>query len=339
MARPLRIQFENAYYHVICRGNGRQDIFGSEQDYGRFLELLKRSSEVYQVHVIAYALMRNHFHLLVKTPLGNLQEFMRHFNISYTSYYNRAHRRSGHLYQGRYKSYLIDADSYLLEVSRYIHLNAVRTRDASDLTVEEKRTYLRNYRWSTYPGYLSAKKSQGFVNYQILNGFGGDTPAGRSAHRRFVEGGLTKQIENPMEKAKGHGIIGDEQFLDNVKGLVVGSRASREVPAIGRLQRVEVDKILLVVERCLATDRRELLRKRYRGIGRYLLMELLYRFAHITQAKIGELMGIDYSSVSVGRKRLHAMLERDENLQMTFNDISRELNDRSDLSAMAAARQ
>ena len=96
MARPLRIQFENAYYHVTCRGNARQEIYAQDLDRSVFLRLLARSAEVYQVEVLAYVLMANHFHLLVKTPRANLQEFMRHFNISYTSYFNRAHERTGH---------------------------------------------------------------------------------------------------------------------------------------------------------------------------------------------------------------------------------------------------
>ena len=108
MARPLRIQFENAYYHVTCRGNAQQAIFKGDTDRLPFLDLLKRSSEIYHVEILSYVLMPNHFHLLVKTLRANLQEFMRHFNISYTSYFNHRHKRSGHLYQGRYKSFLID---------------------------------------------------------------------------------------------------------------------------------------------------------------------------------------------------------------------------------------
>src|SRR4030043_1166617 len=145
MTRPLRIQFENAYYHVTCRGNARQEIFSNDPDRSAFLDLLERSSDTYQTEILAYVLMSNHFHLLVKTPLANLQEFMRHFNISYTSYYNRTHRKTGHLYQGRYKSFLVDADSYLQEVSRYIHLNPVRGRGKAKLPVHEKNSYLRRY--------------------------------------------------------------------------------------------------------------------------------------------------------------------------------------------------
>ncbi|GAB6096204.1 hypothetical protein JCM14469_24570 [Desulfatiferula olefinivorans] len=121
MARQLRIQYDGACYHVTGRGNERRDIYGDHDDYLMFLEKLSDSLEVYNVSLLGYVCMTNHYHLLVTTPAGNLSSFMRHFNIAYTSAFNRRHDRSGHLYQGRYKSYLIDADSYLKEVSRYIH--------------------------------------------------------------------------------------------------------------------------------------------------------------------------------------------------------------------------
>jgi len=173
MARPLRIQYEDAYYHVTCRGNARQAIFSSDPDYATFLDLLGRSSDIYQVDILAYVLMVNHFHLLVKTPLANLQEFMRHFNISYTSYYNRTHQKTGHLYQGRYKAFVIDADTYLQEVSRYIHLNPVRVRGKVKLPVHEKKGYLRRYRWSSYLGYLSPRDRRPFVRAEEVLGYCG----------------------------------------------------------------------------------------------------------------------------------------------------------------------
>ncbi|MBU0992101.1 MAG: transposase [Proteobacteria bacterium] len=101
MARQLRIQYSGAYYHVTGRGNERKDIFKDKDDYLMFLEKISDSLEVYNVSLLAYVCMTNHYHLLVKTPEGNLSNFMRHFNIAYTSSFNRRHNRSGHLYQGR----------------------------------------------------------------------------------------------------------------------------------------------------------------------------------------------------------------------------------------------
>ena len=125
MARPLRIQYPNAVYHVTSRGNERKDIFKDDRDREHFLEILFQSLHTYSVILYSYVLMNNHFHLLVETPLGNLGAFMRHFNITYTSYFNRRHRRTGHLYQGRYKSIIVDKDAYLSVLFRYIHLTQI----------------------------------------------------------------------------------------------------------------------------------------------------------------------------------------------------------------------
>ncbi len=143
MARSLRIQYEGAVYHVSSRGNERKEIFKDEIDRKAFLDLLTDSLKTYSVILYCYVLMENHFHFLLETPLANLSEFMRRFNITYTSYYNRRHKRVGHLYQGRYKSILVDKESYLAVLSRYI-------RDS----LAEKRRYLKRYKWSSLLGYI-----------------------------------------------------------------------------------------------------------------------------------------------------------------------------------------
>jgi putative transposase len=329
MARPLRIQFENAYYHVTCRGNARQKIFTKDGDYLEFLDLLERSSEIYQVEVLAYVLMRNHFHFLVKTPLANLQEFMRHFNISYTSYYNRTYQKTGHLFQGRYKSFLIDADNYLQEISRYIHLNPVRIKETSGLTLGEKRKYFKHYRWSSYPGYLfrSSRKTFIFMD-EVLAPFGGATFRGRKRYERFVEDGITLGMESPLEKGKGHGIVGEEEFVEKIRGLFLRDLVrSREVPAIKKIwKQVQPERVIKVIAEELNIDRGELLRKRNKGYGRGLLMEMLYRYAGMNQREIGDLMGIDYSAVSVGRRRFQALQEKDKDLMRQTEKIKNQLS-------------
>ena len=152
MTRSLRIQYEGAVYHVSSRGNERKEIFKDEIDRKAFLDLLTDSLKTYSVILYCYVLMENHFHFLLETPLANLSEFMRRFNITYTSHYNRRHKRVGHLYQGRYKSILVDKESYLAVLSRYIHLNPVRTRRIGRASLAEKRRYLKRYKWSSLLG-------------------------------------------------------------------------------------------------------------------------------------------------------------------------------------------
>jgi putative transposase len=146
MARPLRISHPNAFYHVSCRGNDRGAIFRDDHDRTRFLERLRSALEIFSVRGHAYVLMSNHFHLIVETPKANLSEFMRQFNISYTGYYNRRHRRIGHLYQGRFKAIVVDADSYLLELSRYVHLNPVRIKLKAQRPKPERMREISQYR-------------------------------------------------------------------------------------------------------------------------------------------------------------------------------------------------
>ncbi len=208
---------------MTCRGNSCREIFSNDADRSTFLDLLERSSEIYQTEILAYVLMSNHFHLFNKTPLGNLQEFMRHFNISYTSYYNWRHHRSGHLYQGRYKSFLVDADEYLQEVSRYIHLNPIRVKLKSGMTLGERKKYLRNYRWSSYGGYLSQGGRRSFLEVkEVLAHFGGDTPKGRRKYEDFVMEGISGSMPNPLERGTGHGIIGASEFIEKIKEEITG---------------------------------------------------------------------------------------------------------------------
>jgi putative transposase len=159
MARPLRINYPGAFYHVTCRGNDRRNIFGDDRDRSLFLDKLRTSIGIYQVQVHAYVLMSNHFHMIVETPKGNLSEFMRHFKISYTAGYNRRHNRVGHLYQGRFKAILIDTDNYLLELSRYVHLNPVRLGFYKSKDSGAKIKDVERYQWSALRAISTRRKN------------------------------------------------------------------------------------------------------------------------------------------------------------------------------------
>jgi len=329
MARPLRIQYENAYYHVTCRGNARQEIFANDQDRSAFLGLLNRSREIYQVEILAYVLMRNHFHLVVKTPLGNLKEFMRHFNISYTSYFNRRHGRVGHLYQGRYKAFLIDADSYLQEVTRYLHLNPIRVKRKGEMDAKERKRYLERYPWSSYPYYIGREKGNSLMRMEeILDHFGGRGLRGRKSYRKFVEEGLDGTKESPLQKGKGHGIVGDEDFVERVQDRFLRRiRVSREIPGVkGIIGQIAPGKILGVVSEETGVSSEELKRKGERAVGRGLLMEMLYRYGGLNQRQIGEIMGVDYSSVSVTRKRFHLLALRDKEVLGLMERVQKRIN-------------
>lgn len=329
MVRPLRIQYPGACYHVTCRGNEKKLIFADAQDRKTFLEKLSISLEIYNVSLLAYVCMPNHFHLLATTPDGNLSEFMRHFNIFYTSAFNRRHSRVGHLYQGRYKAFLIDSDNYLLVVSRYIHLNPIRIKSYAEKSADEKCSILHNYEASSLSGYFSVGERRDFVDYSsVLNYMGGDNRKGRQEYRKFVEQGINQNIENPLESGKGIGIVGEADFVQSIKEKFMSIAVSeREQPALRELRvLLKPDELIDNFVSLIRKNRGDVCQRGKRSLERSMLMELLYRFCRITQPEIGRLLGgIDYSSVSQARKRLHVKMKHDPQLKEKFDKLSNQL--------------
>jgi len=275
--------------------------------------------------------MPNHFHLLVCTPKGNLSEFMRHFNISYTGAFNRKYHRSGHLYQGRYKAFLIDADNYLLEVSRYIHLNPLRMK-SKELQEKRWQDLMQNDSTSIF-GYMNQRNRKEFVHYTIvLDYFGGDNRKSRNEYRKFVEEGFRNEVPSPLEKGKGTGIIGKEDFIEEIKQLFCKDKEStREQPALRELGKViPPDELIDRYAKLVGMKREELTKRGRQSTERAMLMEFLYRFCCITQPQIGKLLcDIDYSAVSQTRKRVQLKIQNDPEWGQKFNQIQNELGQMS----------
>jgi len=312
MARPLRIQYEGALYHVTCRGNERKAIFRGNHDKKVFLELLSDGLKTYHIILFCYVLMDNHFHLFLETPLANLSEFMRWFNITYTSHYNRRHKRSGHLYQGRYKSILVEKDSYLHILSRYIHLNPVRTKQKKNASLTEKKNYLKSYPWSSLLGYREDTKKDSFVDYaQILETYGGENRKGRKLYWESICNNVSAGIDI-KENVIGGSILGSDTFIGWVRDRFLPSKY-REIPAVKQLKKYNT-KEEVIEALCKEVDKRFDEIKKERGMIRQIAMDLLYRFGGLTGTEIGEMMGVDYSTVSQGRKRLRETIKRDKGL-------------------------
>jgi len=165
MPRPQRIEYENAFYHVMNRGRGRQFIFHDEKYYHAFLETLSEAHTRFNCVIHAYCLMGNHYHLLIETPLANLSRIMRHINGVYTQRYNRLKKTDGSLFRGRFKAILIDNDEYIMQLTRYIHRNPI---DMKKPIVEE----LKQYPWSSYRTYINKEKAPSWLyrefTYEIL---------------------------------------------------------------------------------------------------------------------------------------------------------------------------
>jgi REP-associated tyrosine transposase len=314
MARPLRIQYPGAVYHVTCRGNERRDIFLGDEDRTIFLRFLAQSLNIYSVKLYAYVLMNNHFHLLVETPLGNLAECMRHFNITYTGFFNRQHRRVGHLYQGRYKSILAEKEAYLSVLSRYIHLNPIRLKNLDKAPATERLEKLFNYPWSSLPGYFDKRKRESMIDYTlVLSDYGGDTEKGRNTYRKQLMADVG-EVLHVKEDVFGQSILGGGDFIQWVKETFLEESETREQPSVGEIKRYQQkEQILALIERETGKNI-DALRKE-KGDLRRLAMDLLYRCGGLRGPEVGMLLGIDYSAVSQERKRLRERVARDPKLK------------------------
>ena len=228
MARPLRIEFDGALYHVMSRGNGRQRIVLDDGDRLRRLDWLRRTVETYRWRLHAFALMNNHEHLFVETPEANLSAGMQLLNGSYTSYFNRRHGQVGHLFQGRFKAHLIEEEGYFLEVSRYIHLNPVRAK-----LVDSPEAYP----WSSYPGYQRARQGLEWVTYErVLGEFVRQRGGARRAYSHFVRQALGERTASPFDRAVGGVVLGSQAFLARIRGLLSDVADDGEVPQLSRLK-------------------------------------------------------------------------------------------------------
>lgn len=200
-----------------------------DADRQKRLDWLRRTVEVYGWRLHAFVLMTNHDHLFLETPEPNLSAGMQHYNGSYTSYFNRRHRRAGHLFQGRFKGHLVEEDGYFLEVSRYIHLNPVRAKlvDAPE-----------SWRWSSCPGYLAARHGLDWVCYgRVLGEFGRRGGQARRSYGRFLRAGLEESPPSPFAQAVGGLIVGKSLFVDRVCRLILGTADDRDVPQLKQLRR------------------------------------------------------------------------------------------------------
>ena len=235
MARPLRIEYAGAVYHVTSRGNEKKTVFKSDQDRTSFLNTLQHVKKRYNWICHAYCLMDNHYHLLIETPDGNLALGMRQLNGVYTQLFNKLHGRTGHLFQGRYKSILIQKDSHLLEVCRYVVLNPVRARmvDAPEA-----------WKWSSYKATAGREAAPPCLTVEwVLGQFSGKRAKAEKDYRQFVSWGIGKSI---WHEVRGQALLGEEGFGEKLSGHL---KKHKDVPEISRSQRYAhrpgLDKIFL----------------------------------------------------------------------------------------------
>ncbi len=220
MARPLRIEFAGALYHITARGDGREDIYLSDADREQFLTVLAQVCERFNWYCHAYCLMSNHYHLLIETPDANLAKGMRQLNGVYTQRFNRTHSRVGHVFQGRYKAVLVEKQTYLLELARYIVLNPVRAKMVRSA---------QNWLWSSYRASAGLAEIPPWLRVDwLLAAFAKRRSTAMQAYAQFVAEG--KGQSSPWLELKGQIFLGSDQYVAKMQKKIASDRDLSEIP-------------------------------------------------------------------------------------------------------------
>jgi hypothetical protein len=268
--------------------------------------------------------MGSHFHLVVQTTRANLSEFMRRFNICYTGWFNYHHHTCGHLYQGRYKAFLVDADYYLLALSRYVHLNPVRVGRLQKSDYRDQWQYISRYRWSSLPGYLFEKKVVDVVDYEMIL----EMTGGRDAYRRFLWDGLKDGVKHPFEDVQHQAILGNGDFVALVKSKYVEKGSLREQPMYRGMvsEVIEPEVVISCVATILGIGMESIMVRSGNGLVRGIVAEMLHRYSALTQREIGGFLGgIDYTAVSMLRRRLKERIENDRAVSDRYIQVEHRL--------------
>ena len=292
MARPWRIEYEGALYHVFSRGNNQQDIFVTDDDRYLFLDTIGQMSERFDNDIFAYVLMDNHYHLLLRTPIANLSRSMQWLGTTYTRRFNLDHFQSGHLFQGRYKSILVENDAYLMQLSYYIHNNPLRAGIVKRLI---------DYRWNSYPAYAYNRRHPNWLDKDLIL----SQIHGENKHRQYREKSQKYSDEHRrLWEDIRHGFIyGSEKFVKRIKDRYIVSEPDPAIPQQKSILKstdpvqflAKASKVLQCglerIKNCARISESD-------KLNRDILLFLLWQEGKYTNIQIGTLLGLTHSAVS-----------------------------------------
>jgi REP element-mobilizing transposase RayT len=299
------------------RGRRREDVFLQPDDYAAFLKIVRESAERWNVKVAAYCFLPNHYHLLLQTPEVNLARCMRHINGVYTQQFNRTHQQDGQLFRGRYKAVLVEADSHLLEVMRYIHRNPLNAGLIQQLD---------EYPWSSHAGYVSSAKQWNWLEREtLLTMLTVKKSRRKQAYLDFVTQDEPEEITAFYAMKKLASLLGGEGFKDWVRNRFIDPEMQREVPEAQRLARTPQDAIEQV---CLYFDLEEArLQESRRGVEnlpRNIAIYLARSTSRMTLSEIGAEFGMpNYSTVSSAAERIKRRMVKDARLRQDVEKLKR----------------
>ena len=311
----MRIEYKDAWYHVMNRGRRSDRIFEGQDDYLQFINLLKDAIDLWDIRISAYCLMPNHYHLLIQTPKGNLSRCMRHINGVYTQRFNRVHGYDGQLFRGRYKSIIVGGDSYLLQLVRYIHRNP-RKAGITDRADE--------YPWSSHKGYLSSARKWDWLHKEfILSILSTRKEHQLRAYKQFMMIDDSEEITHIFEEQKWPPILGDESFVTWLKETFFEQKRHSQIPESVSLAP-ELETIKESVCSYYHVDESELLKSRRgkfnepRSMTIYLARRLRKDDLLAISAEFGLSGYSSASSIVVGMKK---HLQKDRQLRERYEEI------------------
>ena len=274
MSRPVRIEFPGAVYYVTSKGRGGQVIFRDREDKGVFLNVIGNVVDRFGWLVHSYVLMDSHYHLVVECPEANLSKGMRQVNGVYTQHVNRRHGQEGPIFQGRFKSVLLEKKNYLLPVCRHLVLNPRRTGNPQSY---------KDYRWSSYRALAGQAKPPGFLYREaVLSHFGKRQKEAERKYREYIRQGLDEV--SPLDQRRNQVLLGSPRFLNEMQPILQGERLSKRGPKSARRRR-SLNMLFKKVDDKTRRERNELIKRAHLDYG-YTLME------------IGDHLGLHYTTVS-----------------------------------------
>ncbi len=297
MSRQLRIEYPGAFYHITSRGNEKQPVFRTDDDRYYFFKCLRDAYDKFGSVIHVYCLMDNHYHLLIETPMGNLSAVMHLVNTTYTVYFNKTHERVGHLFQGRFKSILVQAESYAHELGPYIHLNPVRA---------ELVDYPEQWPWSNYRAYLGDGDRETWTSTSlVLSTFAADPAEARRRYVEYVMRLAAARPRNPLDAATASGILGDPEFVERIRQKCLSEKPEekeRDLPQLRRLRpKPQIKEVLEFVSMSLGPKNR---------LSRNASIFIIHKNTDYRLREIGEFFKLSPSAITDAcrqfRKRMGA---------------------------------
>jgi putative transposase len=346
MARPIRIERAGGWYHITARGNERRPIYRDHRDRQHFCELLGEMVPRFHLRLHCFVLMENHYHLLLELREPNLSQAVQWLNVSYSVWFNRRHERSGHLFQGRFKSVTVSREEWALALSRYVHLNPVRVgklglskseqqriragpSQAPDAgRVTERIGALRRYRWSSYRAYIGLGKNPAWLECgELLSSGGGEKAQERRNYRDYVESAVREGLhKSPWEELKEQAVLGSEGFLEGLRSYLSGDQREQRATKRLAVARPDLLRVIQCVEK-VKGEKWEEFRDRHGDRGRDLVLYLGRTMCGLKLDELAREAGLkEYATVAMAVRRYETQRKRDATEQKRFKQVTELLN-------------